>query len=49
MKKIGQQIIKAVSLAINDIDNDKIEIIPKDTSQIRKPHLSLQMNCRMLV
>ena len=30
-EKIGQQIIKAVSLAINDIDNDKIEIIPKDT------------------
>ncbi len=30
-EKIGQQIIKAVSLAINDIDNNKIEIIPKDT------------------
>ena len=30
-EKIGQQIIKAVRLAINDIDYDKIEIIPKDT------------------
>jgi hypothetical protein len=31
-KDLGQSIIKAVSLAINDIDSDLIEIIPKDTA-----------------
>ena len=30
-EKIGQLIIKAVKLAINDIDNNNIEIIPKDS------------------
>ena len=30
-KKLGELIIKSVRLAINDIDNDKIEILPKDT------------------
>ena len=31
-KEIGQSIIKAVSLAIKDINNSSIEIYPKDTS-----------------
>ena len=31
-KEIGQSIIKAVILAVSDIDNDLIEIIVKDTS-----------------
>ncbi len=30
-KEIGQSIIKAVSLAVKDIDNNQIEIFPKDT------------------
>tara|TARA_B100000989_G_scaffold260568_1_gene211223 strand:+ start:2649 stop:3800 length:1152 start_codon:yes stop_codon:yes gene_type:complete len=30
-KEIGQSIIKAVSLAVKDIDNELIEIYPKDT------------------
>ncbi len=30
-EKLGQEIIKAVRLAINDIDNNKIDIILKDT------------------
>jgi ABC-type branched-subunit amino acid transport system substrate-binding protein len=31
-KDLGQSIIKAVKLAVKDIDNDLIEIIPKDTA-----------------
>ena len=31
-KEIGESIIKAVGLAIKDIDNDLIEIYPKDTA-----------------
>ena len=31
-KEIGESIIKAVGLAVKDIDNDLIEIYPKDTS-----------------
>ena len=31
-KEIGQSIIKAVSLAIKDIDSNSIEIYPKDTA-----------------
>ncbi len=31
-KEIGQSIIKAVSLAVKDIDNSSIEIYPKDTA-----------------
>ncbi len=31
-KEIGQSIIKAVSLAVKDIDNNLIEIYPKDTA-----------------
>jgi len=31
-KELGQSIIKAVKLAIKDIDSDLIEIIPKDTA-----------------
>ena len=31
-KKIGESIIKAVGLAVKDIDNDLIEIFPKDTA-----------------
>ena len=30
-KDLGSSIIKAVSLAVKDIDNDLIEIYPKDT------------------
>jgi ABC-type branched-subunit amino acid transport system substrate-binding protein len=31
-KDLGQSIIKAVRLAVKDIDNDLLEIIPKDTA-----------------
>ena len=31
-KEIGESIIKAVGLAVKDIDNDNIEIYPKDTA-----------------
>ena len=31
-KELGQSIIKAVRLAVKDIDNNSIEIIPKDTA-----------------
>ena len=31
-KKVGESIIKAVGLAVKDIDNDLIEIFPKDTA-----------------
>jgi ABC-type branched-subunit amino acid transport system substrate-binding protein len=30
-KELGQSIIKAVRLAVKDINNNSIEIIPKDT------------------
>ena len=30
-KEIGESIIKAVGLAVKDIDNSSIEIFPKDT------------------
>ncbi len=39
-KEIGQSIIKAVSLAIKDIDNDLIEIYPKDTAS--RPNQTLK-------
>ena len=39
-KNLGQSIIKAVKLALKDIDSDLIEIIPKDTST--KPNKTLQ-------
>ena len=39
-KDLGQSIIKAVSLAIKDIDSDLIEIIPKDTAT--KPNQTLK-------
>ena len=39
-KDIGQSIIKAVRLAIKDIDSNLIEIIPKDTAT--KPNKTLQ-------
>ena len=39
-KDLGQSIVKAVKLAIKDIDSDLIEIIPKDTST--KPNKTLQ-------
>ena len=31
-KEIGQQIIKAIRLAVKDINSDAIEIIPRDTA-----------------
>ena len=39
-KEIGQSIIKAVSLAVKDIDNNLIEIYPKDTAS--KPNQALK-------
>ena len=39
-KKIGQSIIKAVSLAVKDIDNNSIEIYPKDTGS--RPNQTLK-------
>ena len=39
-KDIGQSIIKAVRLAIKDIDSNLIEIIPKDTAT--KPNQTLR-------
>ena len=33
-KDLGQSIIKAVSLAIKDIDSNLIEVIPKDTASM---------------
>ena len=39
-KEIGQSIIKAVRLAIKDINSDLIEIIPKDTAS--KPNRTLR-------
>ena len=39
-KNIGQSIIKAVQLAVKDIDNNSIEIVPKDTAT--KPNKTLK-------
>ncbi len=39
-KEIGQSIIKAVSLAVKDIDNNLIEIYPKDTAS--RPNKTLK-------
>ena len=39
-KEIGESIIKAVGLAVKDIDNDLIEIYPKDTAT--KPNQTLK-------
>ena len=39
-KEIGQSIIRAVSLAIKDIDSNLIEIFPKDTAT--KPNITLK-------
>ena len=39
-KELGKSIIKAVSLAIKDIDSNLIEIIPKDTAA--KPNQTLK-------
>jgi hypothetical protein len=39
-KELGQSIIKAVRLAVKDIDSDLIEIIPKDTAT--KPNKTLR-------
>ncbi len=39
-KEIGKSIIKAVSLAVKDIDNNSIEIYPKDTAS--KPNQTLK-------
>jgi len=39
-KDLGQSIIKAVRLAIKDLNNDLIEIVPKDTASI--PNKTLQ-------
>ena len=39
-KEVGQSIIKAVSLAVKDIDNNLIEIYPKDTAS--RPNQALK-------
>ena len=39
-KELGESIIKAVRLAVKDIDSDLIEIIPKDTNT--KPEKTLK-------
>ena len=39
-KEIGDSIIKAVRLAVKEIDSDLIEIIPKDTAST--PHKTLK-------
>ena len=39
-KEIGQSIIRAVSLAVKDIDNNSIEIYPKDTAS--RPNQALK-------
>ena len=39
-KDLGQSIIKAVTLAVKDINSDLIEIIPKDTAT--KPNQTLR-------
>jgi len=39
-KDLGQSIIKAVKLAVNDINSDLIEIVPKDTAS--KPNKTLK-------
>jgi len=39
-KEVGQSIIKAVSLAVKDIDSNSIEIYPKDTAS--KPNQTLK-------
>ncbi len=39
-KEIGQSIIKAVSLAVKDIDNNLIEVYPKDTAS--RPNQTLK-------
>ena len=39
-KDIGKSIIKAVSLAVKDIDNNLIEIFPKDTAS--RPNQTLR-------
>ena len=43
-KDIGQSIIKAVSLAIKDINNSSIEIIQKIRQQDLIKHLNLHLN-----
>ena len=53
-KEIGQSIIKAVSLAVKDIDNNLIEIYPKDTAsrpnQTLKSALKLkQMGIKVII
>ena len=44
-KEIGESIIKAVGLAVKEIDNDLIEIFPKDIvsyiSNIQKTHQNM--------
>ena len=39
-KEVGQSIIKAVSLAVKDIDSNSIEIYPKDTAS--RPNQTLK-------
>ena len=39
-KELGQSIIKAVRLALKDINNNSVEIIPKDTAS--RPNLTLK-------
>ena len=43
-KELGQSIIKAVRLAVKDINSNSIEIIPKDTASKATKHLNLHLN-----
>ena len=46
--EIGQSIIKATRLAINKINDDKIEILPKDTESNALKTFLLQKNLERL-
>ena len=53
-KDIGKSIIKAVSLAVKDIDNDLIEIFPKDTATrpnqtLRSAYELRQMGIKIII
>ena len=48
-KDLGQSIIKAVRLAIKDINTDLIEIIPKDTASKANQTLKSAFSTKLLI
>ena len=46
-KDLGQLIIKSTRMALQDIDNDKLEIYPKDTSSNPDKLLNQQLNLKI--